>query len=315
MNSSSSSRIVLLTGRAGFLGKALHEILSDAGDSISSLGRSSLNEIQCDLGREVPTLADVPNLVVHAAGKAHSIPKTEAEAAAFYEVNHQGTQNLLKGLEQLPTFPQQFIFISTVAVYGMDTGGLIEEDSPLQGQTPYAKSKRLAEEVVLQWCAERGVNSIILRLPLIAGATPPGNLGKIIQAIRSGKYFQIRKNQAQKSIVLAEDIAKLLLTLEGKSGVYNLTDSQNPTFNDIEEAISKGLGKRIKIQLPLWLVKIFGKGGDLLQFIGISFPLTSMQVQKMTQSLTFSDQKAQDELGWKPRPVLEFLQQGLFLEK
>ncbi len=313
--SSSSPRKVLLSGSTGFLGKNIQKILRESQVATTTLGRSSLNDIQCDLGQEVPLLAEAPQLVIHAAGKAHSVPKTEAEAAVFHQVNHQGTQHLLRGLEGLPALPQQFILISTVAVYGKEEGVLIQEDSPLQGQTPYAQSKRLAEEAVLQWCTKKGVKNVILRLPLIAGTNPPGNLGKIIQAIRSGKYFQIRQNQAQKSIVLAEDIAKLLLNLEGKSGIYNLTDGQDPSFNDIEEAISRGLGKGIKVQLPLWLVKGLAAGGDLLQSIGIPFPLTSGQVRKMTHSLTFSDQKARKELGWSPQPVLEFLRQGLFEEK
>ena len=42
--------------------------------------------------------------------------------------------------------PKALVFISTVAVYGCESGELITEEHPLEGETPYAKSKILAEE-------------------------------------------------------------------------------------------------------------------------------------------------------------------------
>ena len=73
---------------------------------------------------------------MHIAGKAHSVPKTEQEAQTFFDVNLRGTQNLVKGLERLDTLPRAFLFISTVAVYGVDQGTNISETHPLKGDTP-----------------------------------------------------------------------------------------------------------------------------------------------------------------------------------
>ena len=42
--------------------------------------------------------------------------------------------------------PKALVFISTVAVYGRDFGELITELHPLNGNTPYAKSKIMAEK-------------------------------------------------------------------------------------------------------------------------------------------------------------------------
>ena len=55
------------------------------------------------------------DVVFHAAGKAHSIPKTEAEKQAFFDVNLQGTKNLYAALEKAG-IPTAFIFVSSVAV-------------------------------------------------------------------------------------------------------------------------------------------------------------------------------------------------------
>ena len=72
-------------------------------------------------------------------------PKTKAEKQAFFDVNLQGTKNLCAALERRGV-PRAFIFISTVAVYGCEYGEEITEEYPLGGKTPYAMSKRLAEE-------------------------------------------------------------------------------------------------------------------------------------------------------------------------
>ena len=83
--------------------------------------------------------------VIHLAGKAHIVPRTNEEIKTFYDVNYQGTVNLCKSLE-LVGIPKSFIFVSTVAVYGCEEGENIDETHPLNGTTPYAKSKIMAEK-------------------------------------------------------------------------------------------------------------------------------------------------------------------------
>lgn len=48
--------------------------------------------------------------------------------------------------------PKALIFISTVAVYGCEFGEQITEEHTLNGTTPYAKSKIMAEEYLTNWC-------------------------------------------------------------------------------------------------------------------------------------------------------------------
>ena len=297
---------IILTGASGFLGRTIH---SNLPEGIISLGRGKGNDIRCDLSKSLPKLPP-PSTIIHNAGKAHSIPRTPFEIETFFAVNYQGTLNLLSSLEKTP--PQQFIFISTVAVYGLDNGELIDEQSPLNGKTPYAESKILAEKAVVEWCEKWNVNWVILRLPLVVGVNPPGNLGAIIKAINRGRYVSISGNHSKKSAVLAEDIAQLIPKLDGVKGIYNLTDSQHPTFNAIEEAIAEGLQKNIRWKLPLKILKFGAKLGDLVDRIGLPFPLTSNRLGKITSTLTFSDEKAQKELGWSPNPIIPYLKQGLF---
>lgn len=245
--------------------------------------------------------SDSVEFVIHAAGKAHSLPRSEKEAQLFYDVNFEGTKNLCHALQRLETLPKSFIFISTVAVYGADTGTFINESHPLNGNTPYADSKILAEQWLRHWADEHRITLGILRLPLIAGPNPPGNLGAMINGIKTGKYLSIGQANARKSMVWAEDIARIIPVLAEKGGTFNLTDGYHPTFGELEEQIAKALNKSKPVKIPHWAAKGLALAGDV---VGSRFPINSDKLRKITSTLTFDDTKARKILGWNPTPVL-----------
>ncbi len=292
----------LLTGAAGFLGKYIDAYLSSSGHHVIRLGRSASSSIACDLSKGVPAIESPVDVVVHAAGKAHIVPKTDAEKKDFFDVNLNGTINLCKGLETLAVKPQSFVFISTVAVYGVDAGENIDEQHTLNGSTPYAKSKIAAEDFLKVWCKKNSVILSILRLPLIAGSNPPGNLGAMINGIKSGKYFNINGGLAKKSIVMATDIARWIPTIAAKGGTYNLTDGYNPCFAELAATIAKQLSKSSPKNIPGLVAQLIAFAGN---FLGSKAPINTDKLQKITATLTFNDNHARNSFGWKPQPVLD----------
>lgn len=291
----------LITGASGFLGKILSNHIQFEGHKIIGLDRNSqqvnvniTESFSLDSGLSV-------DVVIHAAGKAHSVPKTPEESQVFFDVNLQGTKNLCYALEKLATLPKSFIFFSTVAVYGLDKGSFVNESHPLNGDTPYAKSKIQAEEWLVNWAKEHHVTLGILRLPLIAGPNPPGNLGALINGIKSGRYLSIGKADARKSIVWAGDIAGIIPTLAERGGIFNITDGYHPSFGELEHVISEAFSKRKPVNIPTTIAKCLGYLGDL---VGERFPLNSDKLKKITSSLTFDDSKARNELNWNPSSVL-----------
>jgi nucleoside-diphosphate-sugar epimerase len=186
-------------------------------------------------------------------------------------------------------------------VYGLEIGSGITEKDELLGNSPYALSKIKAEQFLLKWSEKFGIRILILRLPLVVGSNPPGNLGKMIHAIRRGVYFSIGGGKARKSMVLAEDIANLLATCPNGTGVYNLTDGVHPSFAELESVIAKQLGKSKSLNLPLFWARLLGKVGDILPI----FPVNTNTIKKITQDLTFSDLKARQYLDWNPSSVIE----------
>lgn len=291
---------LLFTGGTGFLGKNVMPLLTQQYE-VTTCGITSDDIIKVNLANEVPKLPEKYDVVLHACGKAHVVPKTELEKQAFYDVNYQGTVNLCAALEKVGS-PKALVFISTVAVYGCEYGELITEEHALEGDSPYAESKIMAEKYLTEWCEKNGVVLGILRPSLLAGKNAPGNLGEMVNGIKKGFYMNIAGGKVVKSILMAEDIAHLLPLLEEKGGIYNVCDTRQPSFGEISASIAKQLGKGKPISIPYWMAWCIAKVGDLL---GNKAPINSYKLEKMTKSLTFSNEKARKELGWEPMDVLE----------
>ncbi len=291
---------LLFTGASGFLGNNIYPLLKD-NYSIATIGLALQDNYSANLAIEIPNLTEKYDIVLHAAGKAHSIPKTEEEKQAFFDVNLRGTKHLCTSLENSGV-PKAFIFISTVAVYGCDYGENITEEHPLNGMTPYALSKIQAEQYLQEWCNKHHVTLGIIRPSLIAGPNPPGNLGAMINGIRHSKYFSIAGGKTRKSVLMVQDIANLIPLLAEKGGIYNVCDTYQPTFRELESVICRQLGKSMPFSIPYWLAKSMAVVGDCF---GSKAPVNSLKLNKITKSLTFSNEKAMRELGWKPMNVLE----------
>ncbi len=293
---------ILLTGANGFLGRTIVNELNN-NHKISSLSRTS-SDYRISLDKEVPFFKQKFDLVIHAAGKAHSVPKTDSERKKFHDVNVIGTENLFIGLEKIG-LPKQFVFISSVSVYGQDFGKNIDEDHPLEAKDAYGLSKIEAEKIVTQWCQNNNIICTILRLPLLVGISPPGNLGAMIKAIDKGYYFNIGGGKARKSMVLANDVVSYIIKVAAIGGIYNLTDGVHPNFKALSGAISKNKNKGTPFNLPLFIAKLLGYVGDLL---GNKIPINSVKLKKITSDLTFDDTKAREVVGWKSQGVLEYLE-------
>lgn len=291
---------LLFTGASGFLGSNVLPILKHSYD-IVTIGIGDNDDINFNIANDIPDLNVKYDIILHAAGKAHVIPKTLDEENEFYKVNLDGTINLCKALERVG-LPKSFIFISTVAVYGCEFGENIDENYPLNGDTPYALSKIKAENYLIDWCEKNNIVLSIIRPSLISGPNPPGNLGDMIKGIRKGFYLNIGGGKAKKSVLMVEDIANLIPLLSTKGGIYNVCDDYNPSFGELSKLISSQLGKSNPLNIPYFVAKLLALIGDIL---GNKAPINSLRLKKITESLTFSNEKAKRELGWKPLNVLE----------
>ena len=292
-------KTLLFTGATGFLGSNVLPLLQEKYD-VETLALDDKANYNVNLVTDEIHLNKKYDMILHAAGKAHVIPKTDAEIKLFYDINLEGTKKVCAALEEVG-IPDSFVFISTVAVYGCDIGEMITEDHPLNGDSPYAKSKIMAEQFLQEWCKKNNVVLTILRPSLIAGKNPPGNLGAMIHGIESGRYLSIAGGVSKKSVMMACDLANVLPLCETKGGIYNICDDSYPSFHDLEILISKQLGKKPPMNIPYWIANCLAHIGNLL---GKKTPINSARLEKIVKSLTFSNEKIKRELGFVPTDVI-----------
>ncbi len=288
----SDKKRVLLTGSSGFLGKYIRDEFNS--EDLEILNRMAVGDYILDLSQSIPKFSHRYDLVIHNAGLAHTA------FGNFFEVNVQGTRNLLKGLGKSP--PNYFVFISSVSVYGRNEGEYLSETCPVLATDQYGMSKIQAEAEIIEWCLYHQVGCTILRLPLVVGFNPLGNLAAMIRAIEKGFYVNIAGGQAKKSMVLAEDVAKFILPASRVGGIFHLTDGVHPTFDQLSQVIARQVNRKGIFSIPLILAKLLARIGDLL---GANAPLNSDKLIKITSNLTFDDSLAREKFGWAPRPVLE----------
>ncbi len=305
-----AGRRCLVTGGHGWLGRFLVDHLRRAGARVTVLDlpgsapAGSGDFLAADLAAGPPDLpATAWDHIFHLAGLAHRVPRTREEAERFFRVNSEGTGHLLRALADRP--PASLVLVSSVAVYGLERGEAIPEDTPRAARDPYGRSKVEAEDQVMEWAAARGVRAVVVRPPLVAGPGAPGNLGAMVRALRRGRYLRVGDGAARRSLVRADDLCAGLVALAaGGEWAYHLTDGRHPSFRELEDALAAALGRGPVRAAPSWLLRIAAAAGDRLdRVLRRDLPLDSRRLAKLTATLTFADDRARRDIGWAPRPV------------
>jgi nucleoside-diphosphate-sugar epimerase len=307
-------RACLVTGGSGFVGREVVRSLEEKGHDVTILGRTSAaghRTILADLTRdEIDLRAETFQRVYHVAGLAHLEPRTREEARRFTLVNVEGTRNLLAAAERCREPPEALLLVSTVAVYGVEAGDLLDETTERRAADPYGLSKRRAEDLVLSWGELRGVRIGIVRLPLVVGPGAPGNLGRMISAVAAGRYVGVGAGTARRSMVRVADVAEILPKISETGGVFHLTDGAHPSFAELEATLTAALGRRPPRRVPTAAARLAAIAGDAIELLTRKrMPFDSRTLAKMVSTLTFSDEKARRELGWKPTRVLDHVRE------
>jgi UDP-glucose 4-epimerase len=221
---------VLVTGAAGYLGRAAIEQLRHAGCQVAALARRdvALPDVEVRRGDllHAQSLAAALNeveAVVHLAALSRGRESVE-HPAHYYAVNVGGTAALLDALARRAE-PAQFVLASTGAVYGTPSQQPIAENAALDPPNPYAASKVAAEDVTRLQAATGSVGAAVLRIFNAAGAVgehgDPDETRIITRAVAvaAGRVSHVDVNgdgSAVRDFVHVHDVATaLVLALQG----------------------------------------------------------------------------------------------------
>ncbi len=206
----SDKPVVVVTGIAGNLGSRLLPLLGEfsvIGVDVSSPQTDlPLQFERLDLGEESSTrvlyelLRDTrPVSVVHLAFVIDPVRSGVLDAERMWQINVAGTARVMEAITEANRTAdsgiKQFIFPSSVSVYGPSLTAPATEESPMAAHTlPYAIHKKQCDEVVQQRSsALRGCSVYILRPHIFAGASVSNYLLGAFRGTPNGKGARAEK--------------------------------------------------------------------------------------------------------------------------
>jgi UDP-glucose 4-epimerase len=308
---------VLITGATGAVGPQVVLTLYNAGYRIRTLSADSSNPcLFCD-DIEVFTgdIADFSvvdravrgvDLIVHMASLLH-INNPEPGLYGQYErVNIDGTKNIVNAATREKV--KKVVFFSTISVYGRAANKIITEDTPLQPNTFYARTKQVAEKIVLD---ARDQNDqpvgTVLRFGAIYGARMKGNYRRLITSLNKGTFVPLGDGFNRRTLIYDKDAAQAVLHSmqhpEAAGKVYNVSDGCFHTLKDIIEAMCIVLKRPFpRITLPLEPVKkIISILDYTSHFFNVNLPINMDIIDKYTEDVAVDSQLIRTQLGFETR--------------
>ena len=144
--------------------------------------------------------------VFHVAGIAHQ-KETAENAHLYYEINSDLAIEVAKKAKADGV--GQFVFLSSMSIYGRETGIITKETSPAP-VTNYGKSKLQAEEGILP-LADESFTVTVLRPPMVYGDGCRGNYNAIIRIVERFPVFPRVNNR--RSMIHVDNLSSFVLMI------------------------------------------------------------------------------------------------------
>lgn len=307
---------LLVTGAAGFIGSAVVAHLAQEGHFVRALVRQPYapsiwgNRVEVLVGnildesamKEAAVHCDV---IVHLAGKAHTFQETETGRKEYEKVNFEGTRNVLEGAASAGV--RRVIFASSVKVFGEVTTACVDESHLPEPKTPYAQSKWMAEQLLMEYGEQFKFDTMSLRLPLVYGPCEKGNLYRMLAAIDQGWFPPLPILDNCRSMLHIENLLQAMgLVIRADAfcrPCYIVADLEPYCVTALYDSIRQGLGKPLPSwRAPLWALKFAGRCGDVIE-TAIRAPslFNSSTLEKLLGSAWYSGEAISRELNYQAR--------------
>ncbi len=264
--------IVLVTGGAGFIGSHIVQQLLDHGydvrvlDDLSSGKRANLPQSHsrlefieasiCDREMVEQTCSGV-DAVIHLAALV-SVPLSIATPEKSAEVNVTGFLNILNCLKR-QQFKGRFLYASSSAVYGSDTGEqpLCEDCAPGELISPYALDKYMNERYAELYSTLYGIRTLGFRFFNVYGPRqdPSSQYSGVIsifmdRALNGDSIAVYGDGLQTRDFVYVGDLAEILVkSMAGNvQGVLNLGTGLATQVNELAYLVKKTTGSDIEVE-------------------------------------------------------------------
>ena len=296
---------ILVTGAAGFIGRALCHGLAERGHRpIAGLRRPEpppstaegvlLGDITPDRDWSRALRGVGIDIVVHLAQRAHSTadpaalaPEPGAAAALARAAARAGAR--------------RFVYLSSIVAMGAATapGRPFRPDDAPCPESPYGESKLATEQALAEAARDAKIELVIIRPPLVYGAGVRANFRALIRLVASGVPLPFGGIDNRRSFLHADNLTDLIavaaLHPAAPGQVLLASDGVDLSTPALIRLLAKGLGRRVM------LFPMPEPAFALLQRL----PNIGPRLIPLIQSLQVDDSATRTSLGWAPPVAAE----------
>lgn len=305
----------LVTGAAGFLGRAVVAALRARGQSVRVLVRKPVKAFSSDAGIQV-VIGDLgdPRAVEHAVAGARVVYHVGAAMRGslrdFDAGTTWGTRNIIDACLSHAT--SRLVYVSSLSVLdhaGRDAEGTLSETSSYEPEPKlrgaYTQTKLGAERAVRTAMRDHSLPAVILRPGQIFGPGAEKVTPNAVVAL-AGRWLAIGEGTQTIPLVYLDDVVDAVL-LAGEADVagdlFNIVDPLEITQQEYLERAKRKLGDELRIvRVPTRLFMGLAWGVELLgKLLKRDVPLTRYRVRSLRPLARFDLTAARTRLGWTPR--------------
>jgi UDP-glucose 4-epimerase len=297
---------LVLTGAAGFVGKALLTELRNENWIVNAVVRSKMSELY-DSGISIFEVGDFSQLqdwsnilkgvdvVIHLAARVHEMnDKSSDPMADFRKINVQCTLNLAR--QAAKSGVKRFIYLSTIKVNGESTKKgrpFFADDVPCPSD-PYAISKYEAELGLQEIASKMDFDLVIIRAPLVYGPGVKANFLTMMNWLSLPIPLPLGAFKNSRSFIaldnLVDFIVKSITHPLAANQIFLVSDGENLSTPDLLYRLGYSLGRSPKlIAVPISWIEFFASLFGKKDFI-----------RRLSDSLEVDIAKTHKLLGWKP---------------
>ena len=310
-----TERLVLVTGATGALGPSVVRACQAAGYSVRTLSlettdrerfaagvdarRGDICDSQC-----VRSAVAGAEIVLHLAALLHQFENARLDHE-YERVNVGGTENVVSAA--VAEGVRRLVFLSSIAVYGPTSGHVIDENTPPHPDTPYGRTKLMAEHVVLSARAGGRRIGTVLRPAAAYGTRVKGNYRRLARAIQRHQFVPLGRCLNRRTLVHDRDLsnaAVLAASHPAAAGaVFNVSDGRIHTLADIIDAIYRAVGRRPpRLYIPIGVARAATTiCENTCRIIGLRPPITRTLLEKYTEDVAVDGTLIQRMLGFTPQ--------------
>ena len=277
---------IFITGSSGFVGTNVKSYFKSKHQFVS-FQKNTKPEIQdCEI-------------VLHFAGIAHDLKNINSKES-YYNVNTNLSKQVFDAF--LDSNAKVFIYLSSVKAVADSLNSILIESQIPKPSTHYGISKLLAENYILSKDIPDNKRIFILRPCMIHGPGNKGNLNLLYKFIKTGLPWPLAAFDNKRSFCSIDNLCFIIdEIIENKSiqsGIYNISDSDTISTNEIIKLIANSINSDPKLWLiPKLFINSIAKIGDIFRL-----PLNTERLNKLTESYVVSNEKILYQIN-KPLPI------------